>query len=640
MRCSYCATALEPGGQFCGGCGRQVSPSDHGIGTSSDYGGSVEPDGFQPIRTSEGIVPPGRFFSHAARRSASSMTNATRYLCAAAYLSPRYAGTVIGELVASHRAVAPSVGIDIGPVVRHCLRARNMQANPGPPVAALLIINLFVDPGTTVGVLFIAFLLGFLPSVDWSRKSLKVKIFAVAGSLFLIGNFVLVLIILGLVAAIRGIGASLGSPDQGFTGTQQATSSSPKGLISTILLIMIVLIQVFYTYFRSRTLCDELSPDAVHRPAARRTTAADTRLARVEAAQYGNLILYSGENPFIGTGIRTRAWSIAIELQRDNGGRRPLPGLSRAQGYVPIDPVELHQVIRNRLVKLDDEALPPNERLNAMTVHDHIVGLGLHRWNSPVMDQALSVPFSEASPETVAALIRHPQAGLRYYQRVSICDEGQPVWVGQEKVIDGFDQDIAASAFVYVAVEGRMLYLEFVATVMPPVNPRWYVVDLLPKISAARFWVKVILDAFATIFQDLIYSPFRGIRSLIYMNREKRSYQQEEAAAADSLYGDIGARVSVTGTGRGHEVRYLHPGTRCREVHQTRRTPDQRHGAGFPGCQGRGHVRLREQRHDDHKQRRDHRIRDVQRAGRLRRRCHGPAVCPTQQGAQAQSRTP
>src|SRR5262249_10278238 len=151
---------------------------------------------------------------------------------------------------------------------------------------------------------------------------------------------------------------------------------------------------------------------------------------------------YSGENPFIGTGIRTRAWSIAIELLRDNGGRQVL-GPSRAQGYVPIDPVELHRVIRDRLIKLDDEGLPPNERLSAMTVHDHIVGLGLHRWDSPVMDQALSVPFSQASPESVAALIRHPQAGLRYYQRVSICDEGQPVWAGQEKVIDGFDQDIS-----------------------------------------------------------------------------------------------------------------------------------------------------------------------------------------------------
>ena len=204
MRCSYCAAVLEPGGKFCGGCGRQVSPSYHQSGTSNGYGGSVEPGAFQPSRASEGTVPPGPFFSHAEWHPVGSMTNATRYLCAAAYLSPRYAGTIIRELVASHRAVAPSVGIDVGPVIRHCLRARNMQLTRDLLVAALLIINLLVDPGTAVAVLFIAFLLGFLPSVDWSRKSLKVKIFAVAGSLFLIGNFILVLFILGLVTAIRG----------------------------------------------------------------------------------------------------------------------------------------------------------------------------------------------------------------------------------------------------------------------------------------------------------------------------------------------------------------------------------------------------------------------------------------------------
>lgn len=544
MTCGNCGTVLEPEGKFCGGCGREVSPPLDQGAASNGHSESIEPGEFQPIRAPEATVPPGRFFSHADPRPAGLMTNATRYLCAAAYLSPRYAGTVIRELVASHRAVAPSVGIDIGPVIRHCLKARNMQLTRDLLIAALLIADLLVDSGTTVSVLFIAFLLGFLPSVDWSRKSLKVKIFAVTGSLFLIGSFILTLFILGLVTALKGLTAGFGSPDQGFSGTGQATSSSPSGLIAALLLIAIVLVQVGYTYLRSRVLCDELNPDAIHRPAARRTGSTDARLARIEAAQHGNLVLYSGENPFIGTGIRTRAWSIAIELQRDNGGRRTL-GPLRAQGYVPIDPVELHQVIRDRLLKLNDEGLPPNERLTAMTVHDHIVGLGLHRWNSPVMDRSLSVPFSQASPESAAALIRHPQAGLRYYQRVSICDEGQPVWAGQEKVIDGFDQDIAASAFVHIAVEGRMLYVEFVATVMPPVNPHWYVVDLLPRISAARFCVKVIVDAFSAIFQDLIYAPFRGVRSLIYINRENYSYKEEEAAAADSLYVDIGARVSV-----------------------------------------------------------------------------------------------
>jgi hypothetical protein len=302
--------------------------------------------------------------------------------------------------------------------------------------------------------------------------------------------------------------------------------------------------QLVYMYVRSRTLCDELGPDASPRRARPRSPQLESRIARAEAAQHGNLILYSGENPFIGTGERTRVWSIAIELQRRTDGRqqwRP----SRSEDYIPIDPVELHQVIRDRLLKLKDDALPPNEQLNALVVEDHIVGLGLHRWESPLIDPALNVPYSHASPEAVAALIRHPQAGLRYYQRASVIDVGQAVWTGQEKVIDGSDQDIAASAFVYVAVEGRMFYLEFVATVLPPVHHRWYIVDLLPKISAGKFFVKVLLDAFSMIFADLIYAPFRVVSSLATMASEGRSYKEEATAAEEYVYGDIGAQINV-----------------------------------------------------------------------------------------------
>ena len=34
-------------------------------------------------------------------------------------------------------------------------------------------------------------------------------------------------------------------------------------------------------------------------------------------AQHGNLLLYSGEDPFLGSGIAQQGWSIAIELSRE-----------------------------------------------------------------------------------------------------------------------------------------------------------------------------------------------------------------------------------------------------------------------------------------------------------------------------------
>ncbi len=477
------------------------------------------------------------------------MTNATRYLSAAAYLNPTYAGTVIRELVSSHRAVAPSVGIDLGPIIRHCLRARNSRLIRDAALTILLIIGLILARLQTGLILYVTFFAGFLPSVNWARKSLVTKAFAIVGCLILLGGFALSLAAIIFSASLLG---SLGSTDQGLGGVGQPASFRLITPIGIAILVAMIVTQVAYMYVTSRTLCDELGPDAHPRPP--RGTQVESRIARVRAAQHGNLILYSGENPFIGTGKRTRAWSIAIELQRTTDGRQHQWGPSRSQDYVPIDPVELQQVIRDRLLKLKDETLPPNERINALIVEDHIVGLGLHRWDSPLIDPVQKVPYSQASPEAVAALIRNPQAGLRYYQRATVCDVGQSVWTGREKVIDGSDHDIAASAFIYVAVEGRMFYLEFVASVLPPVNHRWYVVDLLPKISAGKFFVKVLLDACSAIFRDLIYAPFRLFSSVVTMAGEGRSYKEEAAASEEYVYGDIGARTSVREIGAASDL--------------------------------------------------------------------------------------
>jgi hypothetical protein len=55
-------------------------------------------------------------------------TEATRYLCAAAYLEPRFADRVVERVLHErHRAVAPSYGVDLHAVVRHCLAARRRK---------------------------------------------------------------------------------------------------------------------------------------------------------------------------------------------------------------------------------------------------------------------------------------------------------------------------------------------------------------------------------------------------------------------------------------------------------------------------------------------------------------------------------
>jgi hypothetical protein len=89
------------------------------------------------------------------------MSNSTRYLCAAAYLSPQFANRVIDHLVASHRAVAPARGIDIEPIVRHCLKARRMQLTRDILLSLLLLAGLVLVTLPLIALLVVAFFLGF-----------------------------------------------------------------------------------------------------------------------------------------------------------------------------------------------------------------------------------------------------------------------------------------------------------------------------------------------------------------------------------------------------------------------------------------------------------------------------------------------
>jgi hypothetical protein len=161
------------------------------------------------------------------------------------------------------------------------------------------------------------------------------------------------------------------------------------------------------------------------------------------------------------------------------------------------------------------------------------------------MDHVRTMPYSQASPEAIDALIRHPAAGLRYYLRVCVNDEGQPVWAANREVVGTTDQEIAVSAFIYVAVEGRMFYLQFDPYLLPPINDQYHIVDRLPRVSSREFMIKVALHAARTAFSDIVKAPIRLVAAGWRVISERWSYNSEIRLASDYVYADLGARVSV-----------------------------------------------------------------------------------------------
>jgi hypothetical protein len=572
--CVNCGSALTPEDLFCGICGTaviaagrsgtpraepvQVNTMAPGVawGTSARVPPTAAPaprgaagtawwqPGHEPVE-----VNPDAFFGHVAGPPGGPLSNATRYLCAAAYLDPTYTNKVISELTASHRAVAPSLGIDLVPVIRHCLSARRAQLLRDVMLTVLLLAGVYLATVPTIAILVVSLCLSALPAGQWEQRSLGIRVLAILGIALVAGAIVAFYLVGSFFSSAGGGAAPNFGPVAAGVGTV---------FVVLALLVLAGTILVGYSFSMYRTFSDRLRPGAGADHFERGPEEVEARIAEVAAGQRGNMTVYSGENPFIGTGPRVLGenWSIAIELDRAPGPGKTSSRAARKSGsYVPIDPVELYQVIRARLLKVRDDELPENERISALSVHDHVVGDGHCRWDSPVIDQARAISYSQASPEAIDALIRHPAAGLRYYLRVCVSDEGQPVWVRKREVIGSTDQEVAVSAFIYVAVEGGMFYLQFVPTILPPIRDEYHLVDRLPKVTSNEFMIRVILQAARTSFNDIVRAPFRVIGTVWRMMSERWSYRSEIKSAGDYVFTDIGARISVRELGGANSPR-------------------------------------------------------------------------------------
>ena len=544
--CRNCETPFSQGDAFCGDCGSPRTDVEISVGSPGATDGRAL-----------------GFFSHGPPGSppeAERQTNATRHLCAAAYLAPSFANHVIGELIASHRAVAPSRGIDLEPIIRHCLKARRMKLIRDIVLSVLLFVGLVAATVPLVFILAVTFVGGYLPAARLDRRSFGGK--ALAGlaafiAVLLIGGILTIVLVFIVVLVIA---AKLSSSASGSAGTSLPLtgffSAGLFGLWSLIYVVLLIGTLVSYFWRRDKTLAAELRPGVPAPTFRRESPRVENRIAEVCRAQYGNLALYDRGDPFIGTGYipfdlffsRSEddrpVWSIAIELSRA-GAPRGLFGFS-ARDRVGIDPVDLHKVLRTRLEQLNDPTLPASQRVARIAVDDHVVGEGKIYWDSPLIDRQRKIPYSRAQPEAIEALIRAPQGRLRYYQRVSISDEGQAVLTeDQRQVIESVDREVITSAFIYVAVEGHMFYLQFIPKALPPIDSDFQRIDMFPVSSSSRFAGKVLQDTLQGAFGDIVTSPYKVYKAMRLSFKEWRSFTKEAHADADYAVADVGARIGV-----------------------------------------------------------------------------------------------
>ncbi|MBO3747646.1 hypothetical protein J5X84_16330 [Streptosporangiaceae bacterium NEAU-GS5] len=479
----------------------------------------------------------------------------TRYLCAAAYLSTSFRERVLAELLFDEfRAVVPSYGgFDLVPVVHHCRRSRTMLVVRDAAIALILALGLVTQPVQTLAWLstLVPFVLLTMDPIRRGNPLVRILIWFWAGY-----SVISMIGIAFLTAGGSSPSGFLGGPDFGRRSAGDASSGSILGSLLNALAIPLITLGVAVGYRIAvyLTLAGSLRPGALEPSVRIANPKIARRLEYVREAQWGNVTMYANEDAFLGAGTVDRRWSIAVELDRMRGG-------ARRDDPVDIDPVELHTYVRARLIEMRDRVLRPNESVQRLDIGDNVVTRGTFTvadWERgqtggahPMIDRN-GLPRFSVTPQEVAAIIRHPQGGIRYYQRVTVSNAGQEIRDALGNLVaPAEDQEALTSAFIYLAVEGRMLYTQFVVMVLPPAEDAYHVVDLLPAMSGARVAVEAVRVLRLQLLRDVLAAPIRVLRTAAGVIRQNAVTPNP----ADHIVYPYGAGLSVRELGASDTLR-------------------------------------------------------------------------------------
>ncbi|GGM57354.1 hypothetical protein ACFFX1_17355 [Dactylosporangium sucinum] len=491
------------------------------------------------------IVPPGPghrpLFSHPEPRPRGLLSDTTRRLCAAAYLDDAFAHLVIEETTGDdQRAVPPSFGFDLEPVVRHAFRARTMLMIRDAALTLILAAGLLLVPAATIAWLLLA----------WVIRRTKAGVRADARTGVALGAAVVLYACLGWLSPLFLMLGNAQQDTSAYGVPQESLATRVLGTYNTMLFVVVLALPFVLALAtlavalttrlrRLLSLSRSLAPGAAEALPALPDRRVERRVAWLAAAQHGNVTLHSTE-PFMGSGAPVQSWSMALLLQ----GNADSSERDRRFDLRTVSARDMQLRVSAAVLGLRSEQLPVHQRVPGVYVVDRVIADGERYQGDPLVDQRTRTPLGCASPEAIAAITEQPQGGVRHYLHAFVGVEGRAVTAADGRpVLPPQPQDIMISAHVHVAVEGAKLYLEFVGTVLPPVRKEYRVVDRIgPQVGPLvyRSLPRLPADWLASV--DAPARLWRAFQLMRDMNQRARVAHSD--AKLFRSY-DHGARLSV-----------------------------------------------------------------------------------------------
>lgn len=445
-------------------------------------------------------------------------SEATRYLCAGVHLDPAFRDRVLADVLHQPgRAVAPSHGIDLAPVLRHALAARRRVLVRDVTIAivfALVLVLSFWE------VLFVALAVYAVLSLGRFFRHLLTG----ASNQMMVD--LIVFLVSGTLATVMVLIQRESEGDSYYPRPAGSFLADIPGLglfagVTVVLWVILLAERIA----ARQTLVDRLRPDRFDPDdAPREGLGLRRRLRYLQTAQDGNVTVYaqtSARNPFVGAGALERAWPLSVPLH-------PLPGA----GPAALDAGTVHEAIRDALAGLVP-AGAGRARVPGLSLQDRIFVMGLLPPGHPFLD-AERLPLHRLPAAVVADIAERELVRERHYLRLRIAPR---------------DADAEAALFVHVGLSGDLLAVEFVTTFLPAVRARYRAVDGYPAVDGG-FLARSVARAFLDVFRVAPVAPLRlvepALAALVRRFDDRRRPSLDEDGGLD-----CGARTSVRELGAG-----------------------------------------------------------------------------------------
>jgi hypothetical protein len=242
----------------------------------------------------------------------------------------------------------------------------------------------------------------------------------------------------------------------------------------------------------------------------------EARLEEIAKEQNGNVIVYNGFSPFVGSGIDLGGWSFTLNLSQAK------EEIGKCLEPIPFKVEELYEYIADEVTKL---------KLNGVTLTDKLcVNGGSIRENRQFLPDPFNRPSSYVGTKSVKSFVNSCDENIRYYKHIKVV-----AWSG----------DLVLSIFLRFLKIHEKLFVETNYFLLTPVKSQYRLADSIePEVTFDKVR-DLLIQSSGLALKELLLSPFYVLGRLINRFQEQKRRKIMRRIVRETPNFNYGAAMSV-----------------------------------------------------------------------------------------------